>query len=217
MVVGLVPGLEEFLRIYKRMSLTPVKGKVVIVRGEYEFSAKASKFPEITDSYKIEIHIPPDFPITPPSVYEVGSKIPSDPDHHVNYDGTLCMGSPLRLRWKLARKPTIIGFAEECLTPHLYGVSHKLQYGSFPFGELAHGKSGVITDYLNLFVLQTGEQVEHTIKLISKKKRIANKRPCPCGCNRRLGACPLHFKVNSFRKLAPRSWFGKHLTTMGTE
>lgn len=217
MAFELIPGFGEFFRRFPRMSVSPIKGESITIRGEYNFSARAVKFPEIIDSYRLEIHIPHDFPKTLPSVYEVDSKIPRNPEHHVNGDGTLCMGSPLRLRWKLAGKPTLIGFAEECLTPYLYGVSYKLEYGKFPFGELDHGKPGVIADYINLFGLKTGQQVEETIKLISMKKRIANKQPCPCGCNKRLGSCSFHFKVNSFRKIAPRTWFGRHLQTMGTE
>lgn len=212
-----IAGLEELLRNYRRMSVTPLKGEELILKGFYDFSGTAPGYPTINDSYQLEIRIPKAFPKTPPSVYETEGKIPQDGKHHVNSDGTLCLASPLRLRWKLAKAPTLIGFAQECLTPYLYGLSHKFEYGTFPFGELAHGKAGVIADYLCLFSLKTERQVENTLKFISLKKRIANKKPCPCGCGKRLGICPLHFKINTFRKIASRSWFGKHLKTMGTE
>ncbi len=54
---------------------------------------------------------------------------------------------------------------------------------------------------------QKRTQTTQAILMLGVRKRIANKRPCPCGCNNRLGACSLHHKLNDFRKMAPASWF----------
>ncbi|MCK4356750.1 hypothetical protein KAW44_06690, partial [Candidatus Bipolaricaulota bacterium] len=112
--------------------------------------------------------------------------------------------------------PTLVGFAEECLVPYLYSISHKLQRGAFPFGELEHGKPGVISDYLDLFGLKSRAQVLRVLELLGMKKRLANKKPCPCGCGKRLGACKYHFKMAELRELAERSWFRQHLATLGS-
>lgn len=187
----------------------------MIVKGKFTFSAVLEERPKITDTYKLEIKIPPTFPKGLPSVTEMALKIPQDGKHHINSDGTLCLGSPLRLRWKLSQYPTLIGFTKECLIPYLYGVSHKLKYGTFPFGELDHGKPGVISDYLNLFGLSTEDQVKQTLVLLGTKKRRANKKLCPCGCGKRLGVCRFHLKINDFRKVAERPWFRSHLIQYG--
>ncbi len=173
--------------------------------------------PQIADSYELEIKIPFNFPRELPSVTEIAMRIPRDSDHHINHDGTLCLGSPLRLRWKMARNPSLIGFANECLVPYLYGISHKIIYRRFPFGELDHGKPGVIADYLDLFGLKTEEQVKQALILLGMKKRQANKQACPCGCGERLRACKFHNKINKFREVADRSWFRSHLSKMGTD
>lgn len=212
-----IPGLDSFLRDHPGMSLAPLLESDVIVKGRFAFSASSLGTPVITDAYRLEIKIPLAFPRALPSVTETVLRIPRDGNHHVNHDGTLCLGSPLRLRWKLSQYPSLIGFAKECLIPYLYGVSHKLEYGTFPFGELDHGKPGVILDYLNLFGLKSEGQVKQTLFLLGAKKRLANKKLCPCGCGKRLGACRFHNKINYFRKVAKRTWFRSHLNSMGRD
>ena len=211
----LLPGLEEFLKDYPGMLIAPPKNGSFILSGEFEFSVPSTRLPHIADSYALRIEVPNSFPQVAPLVTETNHKIPRDGKHHVNPDHTLCLGSPLRLFWKLKRAPTLVGFAEECLVPYLYSISHKLQYGTFPFGELEHGKPGVISDYLDLFGLKSREQVIRALELLGMKKRLANKKLCPCGCGKRLGACRYHIKMVELRELASRPWFRQHLATLG--
>lgn len=103
------------------------------------------------------------------------------------------------------------------MVPYLFAVSNKIQSGGeFVFGELPHGKKGIIDDYLDLFGLKSHEQVLNTIILLGMKKRLANKKPCPCGCGKRLGVCSFNYKINQFRKMAPRSWFSNHAKVIET-
>jgi hypothetical protein len=213
---GGLPGLEEFLKDYPKMRIAPLKNSSFMLSGEFEFSVPRTNLPHVADSYALKIEVPNSFPQVAPLVTETGNKIPRDDKHHVNSDHTLCLGSPLRLLWKSKRAPTLVGFAEECLVPYLYSISHKLQYGTFPFGELEHGKPGVISDYMDLFGLKSREQVLRALELLGMKKRLANKKPCPCGCGRRLGACKYHAKMVELRKLASSSWFRQHLATLGS-
>lgn len=208
--------LEEFLTDYPGMVASPATEAGLTLKGEFEFSASRSGLPSIMDCYALEIVVPTGFPIEVPSVTEIGGKIPRDGKHHVNPDNTLCLGSPLRLRWKLSRAPTLIGFSEDCLVPYLYSISHKLQHGTFPFGELAHGEPGVVADYLDLFELANRDQVLHALDLLGKKKRFANKQSCPCGCGKRLGVCSYRLTMIELRKLAGRPWFRQHLATLGS-
>ena len=66
------------------------------------------------------------------------------------------------------------------------------------FGELSHGNMGLLEDYLELY---EKEQIEVVRSLVNKKKRVANKILCPCGCHQRLGKCKLHYKINALREL----------------
>jgi hypothetical protein len=69
---------------------------------------------------------------------------------------------------------------------------------------------GVIDDYAKLFGLQEREQVIRALDLLGMKRRIANKKPCPCGCGRRLGRCSFNVSLGKFRDWASRTWFRDH-------
>ena len=213
----IIPELGGFLKEYPEMTVSLSEGGAVILSGSFSFSATPCNYPTIADTYCLKINVSRGFPASIPEVYETGKKIPRDDKHHVNPGGTLCLGSPLRLKWKLNAKPTIVGFAEECLVPYLYSISHKLRFGTFPFGELEHGEAGVIDDYIDLLSLQSKEQVRYALSLLGKKKRWANKKRCPCGCGMRLGVCRYHFHLVKVRQWAERSWFRYHLSTLGQE
>ena len=75
-----------------------------------------------------------------------------------------------------------------------------------PFNELAHGVRGLLDDYRELFGVSNDDSCIQMLKMLSLKKRVANKLPCPCGSGKRLGIC--HQKrLNPFREVASRSWF----------
>lgn len=201
-----IQGLREFLHDYPGMAVQPFRiGAPIAVEGKFRFAANN----DIRDTYDLRISIEPSFPRDAPTVIEIGGKIPRTGDFHVNPDSTLCLGSPLRLKKILADQPDLVAFAERCLVPYLYRVSAKLQRGEDLMG-LAHGMRGVVDDYADLFSLSSVEQVVAALDLLAMKKRLANKRNCPCGCGRRLGRCSLHHRLNAFRCAAPRSWFGRH-------
>ena len=201
-------SFQVFLRTYPKMAIRPSKDVYLALEGKYEFSAKTDRQAAITDSYDLEICIPTDFPQKQPTVYETGDRIPRNGAYHVNPDGSLCLGSPLRVLWKLSHTPTLAGFAENCITPYLFAISHKLRFGGpLLFGELAHGAPGEFADYADLFGLRSGEQAKIAIKYLGMKKRRANKLPCPCDCGRRLGKCRFNWRIREFRRLAERSHF----------
>ena len=204
----MVPGLQQFLENRPGMVIKPVMSPGLVIEGIYTYSAVYGDGPEISDSYNLRIEVPQSFPGSSPSVTELDKKIPRKDDYHVNPDMTLCLGSPLRLRWKLAAQPSLPGFDSTCLLPYLYGMSHKLRFGGpLPLGELAHGVQGELEDYRDLFDLDRDEQARRALRLLGMKKRIANKEPCPCDCGRRVGKCPFNETLLKFRKLASRSWF----------
>lgn len=213
-----VYGITEFLKDYPGMSLAPSRSSSIILKGIFSFTANSKCGHSITDSYKLQISIPRTFPKTPPTVKEIEKKIPRDGRHHINPDDTLCLGSPIRILAKVSEQPSLVGFAETCIVPFLYAVSYKREHGGdFIFGELAHGKKGIVDDYIELFGVRNREQVLQTLKLLGMKRRIANKKPCPCGCRNRLGKCSFNKKIQRYRAMAPRSWFNGHASSIATE
>ena len=205
-----VPGLSDFLLDYPGMSLYPSRTDDTRIRGLFRFRASGADY-DIEDSFELDLQVPRLFPNAIPEVRETGHKIPDKDDFHVNHDGTLCLGSHLRIKKAIADTPTLVSFAETCIVPYLFNVSIKLRDGgSFVTGELDHGTLGIVQDYLDIFRLRSPSQVVHSLDLLSMKKRLANKRACPCGCGSRLGRCPVHDRLNNYRRAAHRSWFSRH-------
>lgn len=204
----LISAMREFIRDYNLMAIRPRAGKTPLLRGRFDFHAHHPELGEIEDSFDLEIDVPEAFPKRLPVVTETANKIPRKQAFHVNPDDTLCLGSPLRLLLLVSEKPTLTGFAEKCLVPYLFAVSLKLKTGAdLAFGELAHGAPGALDDYVALFGLKAHDQALQVLSLLGKKKRIANKQRCPCGCRLRLGKCKFNFRLAPFRKLASRPWY----------
>ena len=202
-------GVEAFLHDYPGMAIVPGKEPGISLQGDFAFRARGFDGSEIEESYYIRINIPNEFPRAIPEVKELGEKIPRNGDYHINPGSdTICLGSPLRLLREIAQNPSLPGFAELCLVPYLFAVTHKIRMGSaFMFGELKHGGNGIVEEEGAYFSVKEGEQVHRIFELLGIKKRKANKLPCPCGCGLRLGKCRLHFKINYCRNLADRKWF----------
>lgn len=191
------------------MAIRPGAGPELRLKGQFRFCASHVSAGTIQDTYKIEIKVPEAFPRELPKVKEIGGRIPKELDYHINpRDGTLCLGSPLRLLLIISSEPTLSGFARHCLVPYLYAMSHRLRSGSaLPFGELAHGPEGIIDDYQALLGVESPERIAYVLRLLGLKKRTANKFPCPCGCQFRVGRCQFNNRLRNLRKIADRGWF----------
>src|SRR5262245_23130870 len=97
-----IPGLGEFLCEYPQMAVRPSAGDGCLLMGRFAFTARSQEKREITDTFSLRIQIPSQFPRSLPRVIETAQKIPRNGAYHVNQDGTLCLGSPLRLMLKLS-------------------------------------------------------------------------------------------------------------------
>lgn len=210
-----IPGLDEFRRDYPLMALRPRAGDRRIIKGQFRFIAVHAEAGKVEDSFDLDIHVPRAFPRELPKVVEIGGRIPRTGGFHINqFDGSLCLGSPVHLLLKLSSAPTLCGFAEKCLVPYLFAISQKLNRNAdFPFGELAHGAEGALADYQCLFGLESKLQALSALALLATKKRVANKRLCPCGCGKRLGKCAFNTRIRSYRALANRAWFLKEFSS----
>jgi hypothetical protein len=204
--------LESFLSHQPFMSLQPSAGGIMVIEGDFSFAAVHDGLPQVQDSYSLQIVIPKDFPRALPEVSETGGRIPRHADFHINADGTFCLGSPLGLMVRLQEQPTLPAFVSRCVVPYLYAMSLKLDHGiDFVFGELAHGAPGLVDDYRQLFGLKLQSQLLPTLRCLLLKKRVANKKPCPCGCGKRLGKCRFNERVRHLRGVLPRAWLRVYL------
>jgi len=163
-----------------------------VVKGNLNFSvAYCGKV--IKDDYDVEIEIPDDYPQSPPTVREVGSKIPKDREFHVNtHDGTLCLGAPLAVKRTFAEQRSLLWFVEKQVVPFLFGISYKMKYGQFPFGELSHGSKGLLEHYKELFAVKDDFVVLEFFRLLCVGSYDEHAM-CPCGSGLKLRTC--HRKI----------------------
>jgi hypothetical protein len=178
---------DQFTELVKKYSglLLLQKGGVFTITGLLSFSAKFNAN-LLTDEYSIEIRIPNDYPDSLPSVFEMGNRIPND--FHKNPDKSLCLGAPLALRRTFLNNPSLIGFIENCIIPHLYLCSYKSEFGLLPYGELSHGWQGILEYYQNMFKVFDEWKVLRMLKFLIESDYRAHSR-CPCGSRKRLREC----------------------------
>ncbi len=181
------------------------------IRGSLSFSAEVEGLERIDDAYEVDLVVPPNFPRNLPIVTATAGRIPRR--FHTNSDGSLCLGSPTRQRLALGDSPTLLTFVEKVLVPYLYGFSFRERHRFLPFGELAHGKRGLLDDLSELFDVGDDSSVLEMVRLTGLKKRHANKQLCPCGRGKRVGKCH-NLKLNALRNQLGRRWFRQHYTLL---
>lgn len=200
-------GLVEFLTEQPDMRIAPSQTGEVCLIGTYTLDATHSAAGRVTQTYDLMIVVPEDFPSQPPTVFEVSTTIPRDPDFHVNsHDHSLCLGSPIALRRVLRCWPNLQEFLARTLRPYLYAVTLKIETGrDFVFGELRHGTEGQIQDLADDLQLPEA-RIAAALNLLLMPRDLADTQSCPCRCGRLLGECELRERLNDVRSLASESW-----------
>lgn len=194
--------LDDWPGLRRRPGKTP---HVCTLAGSVAFESTPKGLPCITDTYALRLDVPMGIPDALPRVFEEGGRLRWDPDDHVNSDGSLCLGSPLRLRLLQRECQGLVSFVEASVVPFLYAASWRAQGNKgYPFSELAHSGAGLIDDYSAVVGFQGHLPVANALAALSLRRRVANKHPCPCGGGRRLGVCACRTRINYLRRFAPR-------------
>jgi len=204
-------NLRELLQKHTGLAVQPKQDEDLIVAGHLRFRAESELYGEVEDSFELEIVVPRRFSAELPAVREVGGRISKD--FHRNPDGTLCLGSPLRLRMTLGGSASLTVFVERCVFPFLFGFVTYEKHGSLPFDELDHGTPGLLDEYCEILRIEDRGRCLDLLELVGINKRIANKRPCPCGSGKRVGRCH-HRILNRLRPVASRSWLKGHVAEL---
>jgi len=216
-LVTIEENIEILLDRQRGMSLMPSWDKGFLLAGDYCFHAKPEGGELVSDQFAVRILVPDTFPSLLPTVWEVSSRIPKKADWHINIktDCSICLGGGLSLRIVAREYPSLAGYLENTLVPYLYAVCIRERHGGlFIFSELSHGGEGLIEEVRDLLALSSDKAAMAVIHLLSMKKRVANKLPCPCGCRERFGICQLRGKLHDFRSLESRKFYKDYLQRM---
>lgn len=203
-------GLTDFLACHPKIRITEINSDKIELAGEYLLKAQLAGSQLIEKTYQLRIVCPHDYPKTLPKVLDEEGYFPRHEEYHVYSDGSFCLGSELKIKSILLGDPSFTAFFEKIIVRFLYAVSHRIEFGSFPYGELAHGEQGLIDDYGEMLCVNGKHSVLRALKALGKRKREANKLACPCDCGLRLGRCGYRSKLNEFRNIESRHWFRQH-------
>lgn len=198
--------IESFLSNYPEFRIYEVTNDTYILKGTINRTVSHCVHGDVMLDYCLALHIPSNYPSFSPVVYEESKRIENIPENHINYDGSLCLGTPFRIKAFLKKNTSLVIFFEECILPYLYGVTLKLTSNkAFVFGETAHGNFGIVNDLKELFQLNTNGQVLKMVTILSIPKKLANKQMCPCGCKSRLTVCTYFKRVLAMRNYISRA------------
>ncbi|QIL91285.1 hypothetical protein GNX18_16945 [Microbulbifer sp. SH-1] len=204
-------GLEDFLAAHPRIRILEINDERLVLAGEYHLRAQLAGSQLVEQAYRLKLICPRDYPVKLPKVIDEGEYFPRNQEHHTYADGSFCLGSELKIKSLLKGDHSLSAFFEKIVDGFLYAVTHRGEFGSFPYGELAHGEQGLIDDYGDMFGLRGKLAVLRALQALGKRKREANKLPCPCACGLRLGRCDYRFVLSKFRDIGRRRWFRQHL------
>jgi hypothetical protein len=195
-----------FLDSQPEMRIVPTRDDAQIFEGSFRVLANTNQWGEVDDTFELRISVLDDADSLP-TAWEISGRIPRDGSHHVNPDGSLCLGSPLGLRGAVGREQTLKRFVEKCLVPYLYAQSLRFKgVAEYVFSELDHGPAGLQQDYERTLGVRGATRVKRALQLAALKRRVANKKTCHCGCGRRSGRCESRHPLQSLRKAVPRSF-----------
>lgn len=180
-------------------------GEDIRITGRYlltENGAAANPAGPISE-FDIEIVLSPRYPDREPKVFEVGGRIPSDPDRHVNYDGDCCI--TVWEHW-------LASTGDRSFASFLNGPLHQFFLGQFlfektgkwPLGEHAHGEEGLQEAYAEaLGVPNKKKDVLYYLRLLSQDWPKGHWL-CPCGSGQRLRHCHRADLMALHEKVPPR-------------
>ncbi len=171
--------------------------------------------PVAGDRFNIEIEFLSDYPSSLPVVKEVGGRIPTIPDRHINpADSSACVCIPDE--WCLQRPDKSFStFLKGPVYNFFLSQKYFETHGTWPFGERRHGNEGLLDFYKEQFSTEEAYVIKDYLQCLSQKT-IKGHWDCPCGSKKRIRDChkealyilknkiPPHVAKQTFLRLFPK-------------
>lgn len=176
---------DDLVHAYSGLTLSQDRPARWVVRGSLYFCATFGGT-TIEDSFAIVLSLPYVYPSLPPTIQEVGERIPRD--FHTYPNGDLCLGAPVDVRSKFLRDPNLLPFVNNQVVPFPFSFRYFQDYGKMPYGQLAHGGEGILQYYQDLFHLNDNLALFGLLKILADGS-YRGHLPCPCGSDFILRNC----------------------------
>lgn len=183
-------------RLYPDLTVS-VFGSDIRIRGSFPVVHEG----RVLDRYQIEITWKSSG-VEVPMLRETGGRIPWISDRHMSMGGYACLFVPEEWLIKPREERTLIHYLEGPVRNYFIWQSLFEQNVDAPWGERAHGRSGLLQAYGDLVGFSGEAAIKECLVYLSKEKLKGHWR-CPCGSNRRLRDC--HFtQLRDLRIKIPR-------------
>lgn len=178
---------NELRTVYSALELFGKPSGPWKIVGPLRFSATYNEV-TLVKTIPVMIGIPSDFPKHIPTVKEHLSSLITSFPHVNNDDKSFCLGTPIDLRMRFSKNPTLLFFVEELLIPFLYSAFYWLENGVMPFPDRDHGPLGLLQDYCNHFQVHDPDIVLNFLYILSHNQfhRVGQ---CPCGSGKDFKDC----------------------------
>lgn len=168
------------------VSVKEIKGGSVVkfhLTGQVEVKNKHY----ILDHY-IMFFVPVDFPKRLPIIKEYkNSRIPLDYGH-MNADGSFCLATDFDLYTILQKSKHNISKYIDIIAQFIGIYEYYKSYGIYPYGDRAHGLSGIFQGYKDFFEIQDDISLVSIFNYDKLSNKLKNKS-CYCGSSQKLKNC----------------------------
>lgn len=175
--------LEKLCTLFPNLDWKLTGSNSFEIEGMLPVKAQLDDF-VVNENFEIKITAN-NFPSTPPICRELSHKVFNY--HKNDSDSTLCVGSPHTLCEHLKKNPSIIFYIDFFLIPYLFGYRYHQSFGFSPFGELAHGGEGLLSEYRDLFKLN--DLATCSLLTYGTQYLYRGHHLCPCGSGLYLRKC----------------------------
>lgn len=152
--------------------------------------------------FDIRMELPDLYPRREPKVFEVGGRIPREPERHINPDGDCCV--TVWENWLVTANDHSLGsFLRGPLNEYFLGQLWFEKTGRWPFGERAHGTPGLEEAYADaLGIANKREDLLYYLRLLSQDWPKGHWW-CPCKSGKLLRYCHHQRLLDIHRRIRP--------------
>jgi len=207
----------NLLKAYPELRIVPITGSTLEFKGKINAKVKYKELETLEFAYDLKIIIPEKFPNELPDFYMLDKSVKPDVNLHIEKDGKICLGVPLRLMMELNKVHTINNYIENVLIPYLYGLTYKLKYKKkkFPFDEIGHYEKGLLVEYKKMLQLNDKSSIIKAFELLGMDRGDAHFEKCPCGCGNLYMICTYMNILEKYRYLANKEWYIEQARKLG--
>ncbi len=186
--------ISDLLEKYPSLTIKEYNEKYTVLIGELVLNHEYKNI-SIYKELNVEVIIPYNYPEKLPEIHETGRLL--EEKYHINNTGSLCLGTEIDVRWKLAPDYLLSDWIEKLVFPFFYSYFYYKSYQVSPFGERSHFERGILESIQEFFKLKNMKETYIFIKNFSRRKykrMIKYKKSlpnhfCPCGSGKKIHNC----------------------------